>query len=91
MTAAPYRKTVIPSEASRRPFFRVCSCERVGLRREESLFDLPTHPGRNAAASARFLSELCVLCVSVFLRVKSFSEFFRSTHYSLPTTHWFPA
>jgi len=30
--------TVTPSEARRRIFFRVRSCERVGLRREESLF-----------------------------------------------------
>ena len=32
-------KPVIPSGAGRRFFFHVLSCERVGLRREESLFD----------------------------------------------------
>jgi len=40
MKAPAYPKTVIPSEASRRIFFRVRSCERVGLRSEESLFSL---------------------------------------------------
>ena len=54
MTAARHYKTVIPSEASRRLFFRVRSCERVGLRREESLFDVPAYRGRSAA---RFFSE----------------------------------
>jgi hypothetical protein len=40
MISPVYRKIVIPNEASRRIFFRVRSCERVGLRREESLFDV---------------------------------------------------
>jgi dipeptidyl aminopeptidase/acylaminoacyl peptidase len=34
------QNTVIPNEASRRLFFAFTSCERVGSRREESLFDL---------------------------------------------------
>ncbi len=47
--------TVIPSEASRRIFFRVRSCERVGLRREESLFSF-----------VRALSTPCVNSFSPF-------------------------
>ena len=88
MTAAPYRKTVIPSEASRRLFFRVRSCECVGLRREESLFDLPPCSALKTRASGPYFSELCALCVSASLCVKSFSEFFPTTHYSPFTTHW---
>ena len=65
-----HSQTVIPSEASRRIFFRVRSCERVGLRREESLF-----------SSVRAQSALCV---------NVFSQFFPTTHYSLPTTHYSP-
>jgi hypothetical protein len=54
---SPQRRsqTVIPSEASRRIFFRVRSCERVGLRREESLF-----------SSVRALSALYVNVFSPF-------------------------
>lgn len=40
MRAPAYPRTVIPSEASRRIFFRVRFCKRVGLRSEESLFSL---------------------------------------------------
>jgi hypothetical protein len=36
---AAYQKPVIPSGVSRRLFFAFASCERVGSRREESLFD----------------------------------------------------
>jgi hypothetical protein len=84
---ADHRKTVIPSEASRCLFFRVRSCERVGLRSEESLFDLSAHPGRNAA-SPRFFSELSDLCALGALCVNVFSRFSPTTHYSLLTTHW---
>lgn len=73
-TVAAHRKTVIPSEASRRLFFRVRSCERVGLRREESLFDLS--PG----TSAPFLSPLRALCANIFPNV------FPTTHHSLLTS-----
>ena len=91
MTPAPYRKSVIPSEASRRLFFRVRSCDRrfrsgrkcVGLRREESLFDVPACSVRKSRVSSSSFSELCVLCVSAPLCVKSFSSSF--SDYSLST------
>jgi hypothetical protein len=40
LTMLAHPSPVIPSEASRRFFPAFASCERVGLRREESLFDL---------------------------------------------------
>jgi hypothetical protein len=64
-------------------FESVRSCEPIGLRREESLFDLPAHRGCNAAVPARFFSGLRALCA------KSFSGLFPATHYSPLTTHWF--
>jgi len=86
-TLAVHRKTVIPSEASRRLFFRVRSCERVDLRSEESLFDAPAYPGRNAAISGPFFSGLYVPCALRALCVNVCSRFFSATHYSLLTTH----
>ncbi len=48
--------TVISNAASRRFFFHVCSCKRVGLRREKSLFVLPfTLPPRST--SVRVLAQ----------------------------------
>ncbi len=90
MTPVPNHKTVIPNEASRRLFFRVRSCERVGLRREESLFDVPACSVRKSRVSSSFFSELCVLSGSVPLCVKSFSSFFLTIHYSLSTIHLLP-
>jgi hypothetical protein len=85
MNATAYRKTVIPSDASRRIFFRVRSCERVGLRGEESLFDASHRSRHTSSFSASLLSELHALCVNVFAKV------FPATHYPLLTTHWSPA
>jgi len=84
------RKTVIPNGASRRFFLRVRSCERVGLRREESLFDVPACSARKSRIRSSLFSKLCVLRVSVPLCVKSFSSSFPTTHYSLPTIHLLP-
>ena len=49
---------VIPSEAGRRSFFPVRSCEPVGLRREESLFYLPS----SASTRIRLLSRFTRKC-----------------------------
>src|SRR5271169_6775393 len=78
----------------------VRSCERIGPRsetsspssvfcEEKSLFDVPSGSVRSVFVSGPFFSELCVLCVSVPLCVKSLSFLFPSTHYPLLTTHWF--
>jgi len=69
----------------------VRSCEPIGLRSEESLFAVSYRLRHTARSSAPFLTELCVLCVSGHLCVKSFSYLFPATHYPLPTTRWFPA
>jgi hypothetical protein len=66
----------------------VRSCERIGLRSEESLFDVSARPVHSTAASARLSSELCALCELRALCVNDCSRFFPTTHYSLPTTHW---
>ena len=83
MISPVYRKTVIPNEASRLIFFCVRSCERVGLRREESLFSVSPFSHANVGSSGPFFSLLRALSA------KSFSALFLITRNSLPTTHWF--
>ncbi len=75
---ADHYKTVIPSEASRRFFFRVRSCERVGLRSEESLFDSSSSSRLSSSALPLRPLRLCVIF---------FFSLLLTTHYSLPTTH----
>lgn len=90
MIPSANHKTVIPNEASRRIFFRVRSSERVGLRREESLFDVSLCSTRNSCFFARFFSLLCALCVLRALCVNVPSGFFLNTYYSLLTLQFLP-
>jgi hypothetical protein len=91
MISPVYRKTIIPNVASRNIFFRVRSCERVGLRREESLFGVSLCSYSNSSPAVPFCSLLCALCVRPDLCVIVFPGFSATTLYSLPTTHWSPA
>jgi hypothetical protein len=65
----------------------VRSCEPIGLRREEPLFDVSACSARKSHVSGPFFSLLCDLCALRALCVNVFSKVFPTTHHPSLTTH----